>query len=136
MSEPNFQASLELTAIEAWADRVEQIAFTLPDGCTLLDAVQWLAQNGFAPIQSRLDEQQMAWQGSPQNSPNLDLLINQQIGLFGVRCRPNDRLKTGDRIEFYRSLTIDPKLARSSAVEVARRKLRQTRDARRLAAKT
>ena len=44
MSEPAYESALELTAVEAWADRVEQIAFTLPDGCTLRDAVQWLAE--------------------------------------------------------------------------------------------
>ena len=131
MSDLGYESSLELTAVEAWADRVEDVAFTLPDGCTLRDAVQWLADQGFAPMQSRLEVHLQ----EPQANPNWDEFITQNIGVFGERRKADDRLRSGDRIEFYRALTIDPKLARSSAVEVARRMSRQARDARRLAAK-
>ena len=131
MSDLGYESPLELTAVEAWADRVEEIAFTLPDGCTLRDAVQWLADQGFAPMLSRLEVHLQ----EPQANPNWDEFITQNVGVFGERRKADDRLRSGDRIEFYRALTIDPKLARSSAVEVARRKLRQARDARRLAAK-
>ena len=131
MSDLGYESPLELTAVEAWADRVEEIAFTLPDGCTLRDAVQWLADQGFAPMQSRLEVHLQ----EPQANPNWDEFITQNIGVFGERRKADDRLRSGDRIEFYRALTIDPKLARSSAVEVARRMSRQARDARRLAAK-
>lgn len=135
MSEPVFESALELTAVEAWANRVEQIAFTLPDGCTLRDAVQWLAEQGFNPVQRRLASQIKALHKGQTSLPDWDEFIKQQMGVFGERRKPDDRLKTGDRIEFYRALTIDPKLARSGAVEIARRKSRQARDARRLAAK-
>ena len=131
MSDLGYESPLELTAVEAWANRVEEIAFTLPDGCTLRDAVQWLADQGFAPMRSRLEVHLQ----EPQANPNWDEFITQNVGVFGERRKADDRLSSGDRIEFYRALTIDPKLARSSAVEVARRKLRQARDARRLAAK-
>lgn len=131
MSDLGYESPLELTAVEAWADRVEEIAFTLPDGCTLRDAVQWLADQGFAPMQSRLEVHLQ----EPQANPNWDEFITQNVGVFGERRKADDRLRSGDRIEFYRALTIDPKLARSSAVEVARRMSRQARDARRLAAK-
>ena len=131
MSDLGYESPLELTAVEAWADRVEEIAFTLPDGCTLRDAVQWLADQGFAPMLSRLEVHLQ----EPQANPNWDEFITQNIGVFGERRKADDRLRSGDRIEFYRALTIDPKLARSSAVEVARRMSRQARDARRLAAK-
>ena len=131
MSDLGYESPLELTAVEAWADRVEEIAFTLPDGCTLGDAVQWLADQGFAPMRSRLAVHLQ----ETQVEPDWDEFINQHVGVFGERRKADDRLRGGDRIEFYRGLTIDPKLARSSAVEVARRKSRQARDARRLAAK-
>ena len=123
MSEHTLEVPLQLTAIEAWADHFEEIAFSLPDGCNVRDAVIWLADQNFPPAVSRI-------------TANWDELINQQIGVFGERRKPDDRLQCGDRIEFYRALTIDPKLARSSAVEIARRKARQARDERRLAAKT
>ena len=131
MSNLGYESSLELTAVEAWADRVEEIAFTLPDGCTLRDAVHWLADQGFLPMRSRLAVHLQ----ETQVEPDWDEFINQHVGVFGERRKADDRLRGGDRIEFYRGLTIDPKLARSSAVEVARRMSRQARDARRLAAK-
>jgi putative ubiquitin-RnfH superfamily antitoxin RatB of RatAB toxin-antitoxin module len=34
------------------------------------------------------------------------------VGIFGRRCSLQDLVNDGDRIEIYRPLTIDPKLAR------------------------
>lgn len=33
-------------------------------------------------------------------------------GVWGRVCAPETRLQPGDRVEFYRSLTVDPKVAR------------------------
>jgi putative ubiquitin-RnfH superfamily antitoxin RatB of RatAB toxin-antitoxin module len=38
------------------------------------------------------------------------------IGIFGQRVEPDTRLRQGDRVELYRSLRIDPKLARRNRV--------------------
>jgi uncharacterized protein len=34
------------------------------------------------------------------------------VGIFGLRCETRDVVRDGDRIEIYRPLIIDPKLAR------------------------
>jgi putative ubiquitin-RnfH superfamily antitoxin RatB of RatAB toxin-antitoxin module len=38
------------------------------------------------------------------------------IGIFGQRVEPDTCLRQGDRVELYRSLRIDPKLARRNRV--------------------
>ena len=38
------------------------------------------------------------------------------IGIFGQRVEPDTPLRHGDRVELYRSLRIDPKLARRNRV--------------------
>lgn len=43
--------------------------------------------------------------------PEIDLEI-QRVGVFSESVMLNDKLKDGDRVEIYRSLTIDPKEAR------------------------
>lgn len=43
--------------------------------------------------------------------PEIDL-AKQKIGVFGKICALSDFPKTGDRIEIYRSLMMDPKEAR------------------------
>jgi putative ubiquitin-RnfH superfamily antitoxin RatB of RatAB toxin-antitoxin module len=34
------------------------------------------------------------------------------VGIFGQRCRLDDVMRDGDRIEIYRPLIVDPKVAR------------------------
>jgi putative ubiquitin-RnfH superfamily antitoxin RatB of RatAB toxin-antitoxin module len=34
------------------------------------------------------------------------------VGIFGQSCRLDDTVRDGDRIEIYRPLTVDPKVAR------------------------
>lgn len=43
--------------------------------------------------------------------PEIDLTIN-KIGIFANLCNPQQVLKSGDRVEIYRSLLQDPKTAR------------------------
>ena len=40
------------------------------------------------------------------------LLESLQIGIWGRACRPETRLRDGDRVELYRPLQVDPKEAR------------------------
>lgn len=46
------------------------------------------------------------------------------LGIFGEMCDPDAILRDGDRVEFYRALTVDPKQARrrrAAAVKSARK---------------
>ena len=38
--------------------------------------------------------------------------LNQQVGIWGKSCTPNQQLREGDRVEIYRPLLVDPKVAR------------------------
>lgn len=42
-----------------------------------------------------------------------------EVGIFSKRCRHDDILMDGDRVEIYRPLLIDPKEARRLKAEVA-----------------
>ena len=35
-----------------------------------------------------------------------------EVGIWGRRCAPGQALRAGDRVEIYRGLLVDPKLAR------------------------
>ena len=72
--------------IEAWPNHVVQRDLNLPDGATLNDA---LALAEISP-----------------------LLEGSNIGLWGKTVPLDTRLQHGDRIEQYRALIADPKLAR------------------------
>jgi len=39
-------------------------------------------------------------------------LTPMQVGIWGQRCEPTQTLRAGDRVEVYRSLRVDPKVAR------------------------
>ena len=49
-------------------------------------------------------------------------LANSAIGIFGRLIRPDQALKEGDRIELYRPLAADPKIARRARAKQLRRK--------------
>ena len=70
---------------------VRQKSVQLPAGCQLGEALPAVAQALGVP---------------------LALLTVLEFGIWGLRC-PKDRLlAAGDRIEFYRPLRVDPKVAR------------------------
>lgn len=48
--------------------------------------------------------------------------IELEAGIFGRPCAPDDLLRDGDRVEIYRSLSIDPMDARRIRVDVQRRR--------------
>jgi putative ubiquitin-RnfH superfamily antitoxin RatB of RatAB toxin-antitoxin module len=49
-------------------------------------------------------------------------LANAALGIFGALTRPDQTLKEGDRIEIYRPLAADPKVARRARAKQLRRK--------------
>ena len=46
--------------------------------------------------------------GILQRFPEIDLASN-KVGIFGRLCKLDQVLKTGDRVEIYRPLLVDPK---------------------------
>ena len=76
---------MRLTLIAAWADHVDEQTIELADGATLGDALVAFA----------IDEVSAA-----------------DVGVWGKSVPLDTPLKNGDRIERYRSLIADPKLAR------------------------
>jgi len=44
------------------------------------------------------------------------------LGVFGKRCRPDQVLENGDRVEVYQPLKADPKLVRRELAELERSK--------------
>jgi uncharacterized protein len=46
-----------------------------------------------------------------ESFPEIDLLKN-RIGIFGKLCKLDTLVRDGDRVEIYRSLIADPKVAR------------------------
>ena len=49
-------------------------------------------------------------------------LANSPVGIFGRLIRTDEVLKAGDRIEIYRPLAADPKIARRARAKQLRRK--------------
>ncbi len=76
---------MRVTLISAWADRVEERPIELTDGATLYDALVALGIKD----PSKAD-----------------------VGIWGKSLPLDTLLKDGDRIEQYRPLIADPKLAR------------------------
>ena len=79
-------ALLTVTLIAAWRDRVQQRELTLPTGATLRDA---LATAGELFADTEPD-----------------------VGIWGKRVPLETLLCAGDRIEYYRAISVDPKAAR------------------------
>jgi putative ubiquitin-RnfH superfamily antitoxin RatB of RatAB toxin-antitoxin module len=49
-------------------------------------------------------------------------LANSALGIFGRLTRSDQALKEGDRVEIYRPLAADPKIARRARAQQARKK--------------
>lgn len=56
-------------------------------------------------------EQAIERSGLLQEFPEIDLKIN-KVGIFGQPSELDARLQDQDRVEIYRSIIVDPKLAR------------------------
>lgn len=85
----------------AWPELQVIVTLSLPEGATVADAID----NS----------------GLRERFPELE--INpERIGVFADRRAPSDRLRDGDRVEIYRPLKVDPKLARRMAAEAKRQR--------------
>jgi len=91
--------TIQVQIVAAWADHVEQHRLELAPGATLADALTALAMlpgTGATPLA------EMA-----RNATDDD-----DVGIWGRRMPLATALADGDRIELYRPITADPKLAR------------------------
>ncbi|AKS42205.1 RnfH family protein [Wenzhouxiangella marina] len=81
------------------AEAQQLVSLKLPAGATVAEAVAL----------ARLDER----------LPELGL-DPECVGIFGKRCRPEQMLSDGDRVELYRPLRADPKVVRRELAELAK----------------
>ena len=74
--------------------QVAEYALTMPNGSTVLQAI--------------------TSSGVLQAHPEIDLSNPQAfgVGIWGRKTTPNHVLRDGDRLEIYRALLVDPKVAR------------------------
>jgi hypothetical protein len=97
---PAMSAMLSIDVCYALPDRQTLISLQLPPGATL--------------------EQAIGASGILERHPDIDL-AKQKVGVFG-KLKPLDTvLADHDRVEIYRPLIVDPKLARQRRVEKTRR---------------
>jgi len=83
----------------AWPELQVIIPLSLPEGSTVADAIER--------------------SGLRERFPDLEI-SPERLGVFADRRAPGDRLREGDRVEIYRPLKVDPKVARRLAAEAKR----------------
>jgi putative ubiquitin-RnfH superfamily antitoxin RatB of RatAB toxin-antitoxin module len=108
-------SQLRIFAIECFDQTIERGEVYVPDGASLMQALEALVMAGFKPLCQRLDHY------------SLDQLIAGDIGVNGKRAKLDQLVRTNDRIEFYRKLLIDTKEARQLRVLAERRRQAQIR---------
>lgn len=101
---------MKLFAIEAWTDAVQEVAFEIPNGVTLAEALTHLQHLQFEPLVTRLSR------------GVLTDYVPGDIGVNGKRAILEQVLCEFDRIEFYRPLEVDPKAYRNLKVDAQRRR--------------
>ena len=85
-------ASIAITVVFSAAPRsVQEIVLNVPNGCLAADALALAA---------------------PQWGINATQLQALDLGVWGKRVPAQHVLRDGDRLEIYRALTVDPKVAR------------------------
>ena len=83
--------AVEVEVVYALPERQYRVELKLPDGATVADALAAVAD------------------AVPFDSLDLDQV---PVGVFGDRASRQRRLESGDRVEIYRPLQIDPREAR------------------------
>lgn len=91
-------ADLQIEIVDAHAHQQTVVRVSVAPGATVQDAVE---RSGIRPEQ-------------PSGA-------GPSYGIFGRRVAPTQRLVDGDRIEIYRPLQVDPRLARRRRAKPARR---------------
>ena len=82
---------ISVTVVHALPDAATEIELCLPQGATVADAIE---RSG---MRARLGDADLS---------------GAAVGVFGKRARRDTVLNDGDRVELYRPLIADPKLAR------------------------
>ena len=84
----------------AWPELQVVIPVTLPDGARIEEAIER--------------------SGIRQRFPDLDTGAG-RLGVFGSLRKPDEFVRDGDRVEIYRPLKMDPKVARRMSAEARKR---------------
>jgi putative ubiquitin-RnfH superfamily antitoxin RatB of RatAB toxin-antitoxin module len=96
---------------------VVEVAYATPDQQTILQVTVAAGST----IETAIDRS-----GILEHYPEIDL-SQQKVGIFSKICALSDVVSHGDRIEIYRSLTIDPKESRRQRAVDAGQVLRKKR---------
>lgn len=83
----------------AWPEFQVVVSLALSEGSTVAEAI--------------------ARSGLRERFPDLEI-SPERLGVFAERRAPDDRLRDGDRVEIYRPLKVDPRVARRLAAEAKR----------------
>jgi putative ubiquitin-RnfH superfamily antitoxin RatB of RatAB toxin-antitoxin module len=94
------EAEVAVTVVYALPERVWRVAVSLPAGSSVREAVR---ASGLAAL---------------LNEPGL---LSAPVGIFGELRDPDSPVVTGDRVEIYRPLPVDPKQERRRRAEQAKR---------------
>ncbi|MAS05740.1 MAG: RnfH family protein [Ahrensia sp.] len=95
------EAGIDVEVAVAWPELQLVVPVRLAEGATVADAIER--------------------SGLRERFPELE--INpERLGVFADRRSPGDRLRDGDRVEIYRPLKVDPKVARRMAAEAKRQR--------------
>lgn len=86
-------AALKVEVVYALPGRHDAVSVSLHEGASVADALRA--------------------SGILERHPEIDL-ARQKVGVFGKVVSVESRVSNGDRVEIYRSLSIDPKEARRS----------------------
>lgn len=96
----SLEKTIEIEIAYATAETQLLLCAKVPTASTIAEALTYVAINTHIP---GLDWQSLV------------------VGIFGQRQSPDTVLKAGDRIEIYRPLSMDPKLARRARAEQSSR---------------
>jgi putative ubiquitin-RnfH superfamily antitoxin RatB of RatAB toxin-antitoxin module len=96
VSSSHSQSLIQVSLVRSPGPReVQEWLLDLPEGSTVMDALQAC---GLLPVEPTA-------------------LAELSLGIWGRRCKPAQTLRQGDRVEVYRSLRVDPKVARRQRFE-------------------
>ncbi len=84
-------SEIRVTVVQALADEAIEVALHLPEGATIADAIDHAGANLRLAVAD---------------------LSRCTVGIYGKQARRDTVLADGDRVELYRPLKVDPKLAR------------------------
>lgn len=95
------QPGIDVEVAVAWPELQVIVPLRLAEGATVADAIECA--------------------GLRERFPDLEI-SPERLGVFADRRAPDDRLRDGDRVEIYRPLKVDPKVARRMAAEAKRQR--------------